>query len=129
MASITVRLPDDLHEWLTAQSGKQSETVLRALRALRDGPPAGAVLDGHLVPELQARVSELETALAGQKALTEKWRKAAQAVMPMADRKPERGSGKLVADVLPVVGDQFPEQLTWWQKQQLANAGKAKKAG
>ena len=58
MASITVRLPDDLHEWLTAQSGKQSETVLRALRALRDGPPAGAALDGHLVPELQSRVTD-----------------------------------------------------------------------
>ena len=128
-ARVAARVPLDLAEWVAAQPYSQSELVVRALRALRDGPPAGAVLDGHLVPERQARVSELETALAGQKVLTEKWRKAAQAVMPMADRKPERGSSKLVADVLPVAGDQFPEQLTWWQKQQLANAGKAKKAG
>lgn len=42
--------------------------------------------------------------------------------MPMADRKPERGSGKMVADLLPVAGDQFPETLTWWQKQQIAKA-------
>lgn len=94
-----MRLPVDLLEWIKTEAGGKAEVITRALQALKDGPPAGAVLDGHLVPELQARVTELETALAGQKALTDKWRKAAQAVMPMADREPERGSGKLVADV------------------------------
>ena len=119
-AQVNVRLPIDLIEWIATQAGSQTDVITAALTNLRDGP---VIIDGG------ERIAELEQALADQKALTAKWQKAAQAVMPMADRKPEKASGKLVADVLPVAGDQFPEQETWWQKQQLANAGKARKAG
>ena len=119
-AQVNVRLPIDLIEWIATQAGSQTDVITAALTNLRDGP---VIIDGG------ERIAELEQALADQKALTAKWQKAAQAVMPMADRKPEKAAnlGKLVADALPVAGDQFPEQLTWWQKQQLAKA-KAKPA-
>ena len=57
-ARVAARVPLDLAEWVAAQPYSQSELVVRALRALRDGPPAGAALDGHLVPELQSRVTD-----------------------------------------------------------------------
>ncbi len=100
--AISLKLPTELLDRLKAKA-EASGTTVTAL--LIDGVTGDAKRD--------PRVAELEAALVAQKALTAKWQKAAQSVMPMVDRK-------RVADLLPVAGDQFPEQMTWWQKQQLA---------
>lgn len=117
---VNARLPSDLIEWMAAQDGSQTDVIVRALRALKgDGDGLTLVPVPGVVAELEAKVASLTEALA-------KSRKVSQSLMPMADRKPEKASGKLVADVLPVTGDQFPEQETWWQRQQRIKArGKA----
>lgn len=102
---VAARVPVDLADWMETQ-GKAGDVIVQALTALR----AGGVIHSREA-ELEAKVASLTEALA-------KSRKVSQSLMPMADRKPEKASGKLVADVLPVTGDQFPEQETWWQRQQ-----------
>ena len=74
--SITIRLPNDVLAALDHQGGKRTDALIAVLRTWMAGGSAAT-------PD--PRVAELETALAGQKALTEKWRKAAQAAMPMTD--------------------------------------------
>lgn len=125
MGSITVRLSDELHEQLkeraTALGQSVSALVISRLTASEIAPVVSGAVAGPdpRIATLAAEVATLTEALV-------KSRKVAQSLMPMADRKPERGSGKIVADVLPVAGDQFPKQLTWWQKQQATKAkGKA----
>ena len=122
LVTISLKMPSEVRDRLkdraTGEGATTSALVLRAVQVMLEG-------DGDAkVHEPDPRVAELETALAGQKALTAKWQKAAQSVMPMADRKPEKPIGKLVADALPLAGDQFPEQETWWQKQQRLKAKK-----
>jgi hypothetical protein len=122
---VGVRLPLDLLDWIETQ-GETKDVVIRALTALKDGVTGDGPDQRPVV--LQTMVANLEAENARLTTERDKWRKLAQAAMPMAERKPEKGSGKLVADVLPVAGSQFPEQETWWQKQQRTNARKALKS-
>lgn len=124
VTAISLKLPTDLLERLRARATAEGTSVSAILI---DGAAAS---DGALVrvAELEAKVASLTEALA-------KARKVAQSLMPMADRKPERGDGKMVAvfkmvaELMPVAGDQFPEQETWWQKKQRTNAAKAPRGG
>lgn len=115
------RLSIELMDAVKAKAGKTSMTdVVTSLLADWLAPAAQAV--DPRIEELGALVDAQRELRLKAEADRDKWRKLAQASMPMAERKPEKPTGKLVADVLPVAGDQFPKQLTWWQKQQAAKA-------
>lgn len=55
---VAVRMPVDLADWIETQ-GKAGDVIVRAVRALKDGPAQTSPLDAHLVPELQAEVASL----------------------------------------------------------------------
>ena len=78
LVTISLKMPSELRDRLkdraTGEGATTSALVLRAVQVMLEG-------DGDAkVHEPDPRVAELETALAGQKALTAKWQKAAQAV-------------------------------------------------
>lgn len=79
LVTISLKMPSELRDRLkdraTGEGATTSALVLRAVQVMLEG-------DGDAkVHEPDPRVAELETALAGQKALTAKWQKAAQAVV------------------------------------------------
>jgi hypothetical protein len=43
---VSFRIPADLADWFGQQPGKQSEVIVRALRALRDGIPQASIDHG-----------------------------------------------------------------------------------
>lgn len=110
---VTARVPVDLVEWMDTQPGTTAEVVVRALQALKDGPPAASVIDGHLVPELQFQVASLTEALAKSCKVAQAWQNAAQALVPTAKgptAKPigHHQSGPVLPPTLNVRGEAKP---------------------
>jgi hypothetical protein len=116
---IAVRIPNDLVELIDA-AGSRTEVIIAALRAdllplSRDegrSPPSARNMPvkGH-----HLRVDALFLA-----------HRHAAIRSPRDDpgRIEDPASEKSVAQVLPVTGTEFPEQLTYWQKLQLKSKGK-----
>lgn len=103
--SITIRLPNDVLAALDDQGGKRTDALVAVLRTWMAGGSAAAPPD--------PRVAELETALAGQKALTAKWQKAAQAAIdPVATKRvllaSAHQSGPVYEPTLSVQGQARP---------------------
>lgn len=65
---VAARMPVDLAEWIETQ-GKAGDVIVRAVRALKDGP-APASFDAQLGPELQAEVASLQAEVKRLRALS-----------------------------------------------------------
>jgi hypothetical protein len=84
-AKLSVRVPLDLAEWIATQAGSQSDVIVRALRALKDGVTGDGPDQRAVV--LQTMVANLEAENARLTQERDQWRDRAKAIVQAGANK------------------------------------------